>query len=115
MFDDTGAQLADHRDKLIVTHSVLGTTFANFVSFVAANRERFREDCDRIGLAPDDRSGWARRFLALALRRNPRGVVLFSSSKADHIRAAASAAELPDDELASMPELISEFGAARHQ
>jgi hypothetical protein len=75
--------LGEERPDLVVTHSaikpVLASLMANPASLV------------RFGVPADDRSAVARMLLADALEQNPRGIVLFSTSRPERIAAMVQA------------------------
>lgn len=111
--DDLIGRLGDVGGRLIVTHSILGGFLRDFSVFMAENKARFAGPCAEMGVGVDDRSGWALRLLAMALRANRNGVVLFSSSKPENIRQSMTALEMTDNDVAQMPQLLSAFAASR--
>jgi D-threo-aldose 1-dehydrogenase len=95
-----------------ITFGVLGRVVPRLLDFLAASITRRRRWNDATGTNCGDPRALASMLLRDALRANAGGVVLFSSTNSDHIRAAVETAELdpatPDDALAAFTELVHE-------
>ena len=76
---------------LIVTHSCLGDRFRNLVLRLASEADLARDWESMTQVDPRNRTAIAQLFLFNALRDNPTGVVLFSSSKPANIEANVQA------------------------
>jgi aryl-alcohol dehydrogenase-like predicted oxidoreductase len=108
------ARVPHSTNRIIVTHSALAQRFR-------ALNAKFRSDPAFVSrwrsltVDPRNISALAGLFLCHAVRANPDGIVLFSSSKADHIKAAVGSvrnlsnltAELDGLTAAVTAELIS--------
>jgi aryl-alcohol dehydrogenase-like predicted oxidoreductase len=88
----------------LVTHSVFGPPFRTFVQRLAAGGVLCAEVA-RLGVEPSDVMGLARLLLRDALSRNTNGVVLFSTSKPEHLRSNLKAASVDPELAASLAEL----------
>jgi D-threo-aldose 1-dehydrogenase len=90
-----------------ITFGVLGVSVARLSDHVAAEEQRRRRWEDAVGCDCGDPEVAAQLLLALAARENPDGVVLFSSTRVDHVRSAAAAvgASGPGD-LNAFAELV---------
>lgn len=74
-----------------ITFGVLGGSTARIVEHVGADPERHRRWRERVGRDCADPEVVATLLLARARRENPDGVVLFSTTRSAHARAAADA------------------------
>ncbi|MBC7768359.1 MAG: aldo/keto reductase, partial [Phycisphaerales bacterium] len=93
---------------LTIVHSVLGLRLTKSLTRAAASREgaqRFEADT---GVSPADREGVARLLLRSAMARNPDGVTLFSSSRAERVKANASVKPLDAVTAAHIATLLGE-------
>lgn len=95
-----------------ITFGVLGDSIARIVEHVGADRDRRRSWRQAVGRDCEDPEVVAALLLARARRDNPEGVVLFSTSRAAHVRSAAEAtacvAPGGDDALDAFVGLIDE-------
>jgi hypothetical protein len=92
----------------LITHSVLGSRFANLAAALRDD-ERMRAKAVALDVDPDDGPGLAQRLVADALQANPDGVVLFSTSKAEHILPNMYAAQISPEKVSAALELIQYF------
>lgn len=106
-WDDNVAHLASCGGRLVVTHSILTDRFRDAIERLrrneaAAARWRAAFDTD-----PNDMAAMARLFLSHALSRNPSGVVLFSTTRAERIRENLRALDSPL--AAAQADLLAEM------
>lgn len=89
----------------LVTHSVLG---AGLGSLVLALREdeRLRAKAMALGVDPDDGAGLAQGLVADAIHANPEGIVLFSTSKIEHILSNLAAQHIAPERVSAVIELV---------
>jgi len=92
----------------LVTHSVLG---AGFGSLVLALRDHplLRAKAVALDVDPDDGPGLAQRLVADALQANPDGMVLFSTSKIEHILSSLYAKQMAPEKISAAIELVQYF------
>jgi aryl-alcohol dehydrogenase-like predicted oxidoreductase len=92
----------------LITHSVLG---ASFGSLVVALREdpRVRAKAMALDVDPDDGPALAERLVADAIQANPDGVVLFSTSKIEHILSNLTAKHMAPEKVSAAIELVEYF------
>jgi D-threo-aldose 1-dehydrogenase len=96
--------------SLIITHSCFSACLASVAAHLRKDSILARKWRSRIGIS--DASELGRLLLAHALHSNPNGVVLFSSSRTEHIRANVATAtdQIPEArQLESLTMAISEF------
>jgi D-threo-aldose 1-dehydrogenase len=92
----------------LVTHSVLGPRFERLVSALR-NDQRLRAKAIALDVDPDDGTGLAQRLVADAMQANPDGVVLFSTTKAEHMLANLYANQMTPEKVSAAIELIEYF------
>lgn len=99
-------------DNARITFGVLGRVLPRLLDLVTASTTRRRWN-DVTGTDCGDPQALASLLLRDALRANPSGVVLFSTTNAEHIRTAVEAAAMdpaaPDDALEAFRELVHEM------
>jgi D-threo-aldose 1-dehydrogenase len=74
-----------------ITFGVLGTSIRRLTAYVAADEHRRRRWSEAVGSDCGDPETAAPLLLGLAARENPDGVILFGTSRAEHVRSAAAA------------------------
>jgi D-threo-aldose 1-dehydrogenase len=93
-----------------ITFGLLGRSIARIVRHVTSEPERERAWRARVGRDCADPEVVASLLLRLAVRENPRGVVLFSTIRTEHVRAAIEAVAEPgrcsDEELDAFVGLL---------
>jgi hypothetical protein len=91
-----------------ITFGVLGGALTAIAGHVAAAEDRRRRWRDRVGVDCTDPEQLAPLVLRLAARRNPGGVVLFSTIRSEHLRSAAGAMAAPPggDDLEAFTRLV---------
>lgn len=88
---------------LVVTHSCLGQRFRDTIDQMATNVPLRNSWSDALGKDAGDPATIAQAFLAHAIQQNPRGIVLFSTTKPDRLRSnldALSLLEAPETSAA---------------
>jgi D-threo-aldose 1-dehydrogenase len=80
-------QIAPKPDRLTITHSCLGGRFHELCARLSSDSPLAREWESMTNINPRDVAALAQLFLADALRSNPDGMVLFSSSKPNNIKS----------------------------
>lgn len=102
-------------DLPAVVHSVLGRRLHDFCAAIRAPGD-FNRRAAAIGMDGADPATVAPRLLASALRDNPGGVVLFSTSRFDHLHESLMSLEIGEDEAMAAGALATEWaGAAAHR
>jgi aryl-alcohol dehydrogenase-like predicted oxidoreductase len=89
---------------LFVTHSMLANSLLVLRDRLRIN-DSTRERSRVLGIDPDN-PDLPRRLLALAMLRNPEGVVLFSSNLPEHITSAVSATNLDRADAEAVFKLV---------
>jgi D-threo-aldose 1-dehydrogenase len=84
-----------HTGPAIFTHSSLSFGFAQFCSELATHPPSIFAWNERLGVNCLDRRALGEITLQYAMYQNPNGVVLFSSTSQEHIRANAATASKP--------------------
>ncbi len=107
---DNVARVRARTSLPLITHSTLGAPFLVFLKAVKET-PKLRTLSKSLDLDPDDASGFARLMLALALRANPDGMVLFSTSQVGRVRHNLSAADACPAELDAAARLIAAASA----
>jgi D-threo-aldose 1-dehydrogenase len=96
-----------------ITFGVMGRVLPRLLDFVTASTTQRQRWNDLTGTDCGDAQALASLLLRDALRANPSGVVLFSTTNAEHIRTAVEAAAMdpaaPDDALEAFRELVHEI------
>lgn len=72
---------------LVITHSCLGPRFQAMVAKLESNRALKSAWSSALGLDAGDPAVIAKAFLAHAIAQNPQGIVLFSTTRPDRLRA----------------------------
>jgi aryl-alcohol dehydrogenase-like predicted oxidoreductase len=103
VWEPNAPDIAALTQSAVVTHSVFGRSFRNFVERLGSD-ETLRARISKIGVDPGDIAVFARLLLADALSRNQDGIVLFSTSKAEHLKSNLKAATVE-------PELAAAFAS----
>ena len=62
-----------------------------------------------LGVDPDDGAGLAQGLVADAMHANPDGIVLFSTSKIEHILSNLGAKHLAPEKVSAAIELVEYF------
>jgi aryl-alcohol dehydrogenase-like predicted oxidoreductase len=100
------AALPANAAELLITHSALKQSLPRLLAHLAADPVAGQRWTSGTGLAPDDRVAIARLLLADAIAANPKGIVVFSTSRAERFaEAIANRAE-----ARSLQALREEFG-----
>ena len=79
----------------VITHTPLKEALPRLMARLASDPEAGRRWREAAGLEPGDRQGAAAVLLAEAAAQNPGGVVLFSTTRPERIRAAVEAVRTP--------------------
>lgn len=112
-WDRRATRLPAGHDGIVLTHSALGPRFAELCRRLAADEAVARTWSDRLGVDARDRDSLAALFLGLAVRDNPEGPVLFSSSRPGAIRSnAARVGAVSDDALDALASLAADEARA---
>jgi D-threo-aldose 1-dehydrogenase len=82
-------RLPSRPHDLVITHSCFGSRFRALLHQLSKDDALAKAWASVIDMDPRDRAAIGQLFLAHALRSNPGGIVLFSSSKSENIRANA--------------------------
>jgi aryl-alcohol dehydrogenase-like predicted oxidoreductase len=93
-----------------VTHSVIAKHLQPLHSLLERNEDA-RTAAIHYGIDPDP-GELARRLLALSLRHNPDGVVLFSARSAEKIVSSIGAAKLPPSDVEQFEAFFQRFQRA---
>lgn len=75
----------------VITHGVLGSAYKELVGCLQSNPAMIANCSARMGADCGDKTVVAALLLTYAVRANPRGVVLFSTARADHLQQNVSA------------------------
>lgn len=105
-----------NRDRLdspspTITHGAIGGSFTHLRAYLAAHPESLRRWSESLGLDLSDPGTLAPLMLCQALRANPGGIVLFSSTRPASILAnarAVSESRFPPDQLDRFTNLALE-------
>lgn len=95
------------RVGLVVTHSAIKHALPRLISHLVADRAAGAYWVERTGIASNDRSGIAGLLLADAVVENPEGIVLFSSSRPEHIAKAVTASACDTSLLIALHEEVA--------
>ncbi|MCA8900541.1 MAG: aldo/keto reductase [Hyphomonas sp.] len=95
---------AQSAPALVVTHSCLGSSFQETLSRLKTDSGLAARWGEAVGMDVSDPAALAKLFLARAMQRNPDGVVLFSTTRADRLGPNLEAVGL----LASL-DVVSAF------
>lgn len=100
-------------DNARISFGVMGRVLPRLLDVVTASRPRRHRWNDLTGTDCGDAQALASLLLRDALQANPSGVVLFSTTNAEHIRTAVQAAAMdpaaPDDALEAFRKLVHEI------
>ncbi len=101
------------KPPLIVTHSCLGQDFRAIVNRLGSDAGLRQRWLQAVGVDADDTAQVAQAFLAHALAQNPEGLVLFSTTRPERLKAnlAAESWLKSPDRCAQAGKLIAEFRA----
>lgn len=107
-WEDNISRLSPNDDRLLVTHSVLGSRFQATAEALRGDHQAGSRWRDAFGIDPTKGADLARLFLRHALQRNPSGIVLFSTARPDRIRENIRALEEPlaASQMDLLPELL---------
>lgn len=81
------------KNRLVIAHSVLTRNLDFIVSRIQAENSIPRGIRSKLGFDLGKATGVAQLLVANAIRQNPEGIVLFSSSKLEHIKLCVEAAK----------------------
>lgn len=99
--------------ELVVTHSPIKYVLPALMDHVAANEAAGARWEQATGIAPADRSRAAGLLLAEAVAQNAGGIVLFSSSRPEHIREAVAAIDGNSPRLGALREELAHIRSNR--
>ena len=90
-----------------VTHTTMGPDFRGFIVRLKAEGT-LRQRAIALDIDPDDNSSLAVLLLAHSLRSNPKGAVLFSTTKPLHLQATLKADQIAHDRIDDIEKLVDE-------
>jgi aryl-alcohol dehydrogenase-like predicted oxidoreductase len=87
VWEPNACTLRDEAINLTITHSALGGRFHELMARLSVDENLRHQWSCLAGVDAGDRNALGRLFLAYAVNENPDGLVLFGSSRPEHIKA----------------------------